>query len=83
MSRVARFPMLGLLFVLAGCDGRPIADAATAAVGADQDEYGCIPSAGYQWCARTAECERPWELAARVDIENTAAAFTDYCAADE
>ena len=29
--------------------------------GSDRDEYGCIPSAGYSWCASLSECVRPWE----------------------
>ncbi len=69
--------------ILAGCDGRPIADEASAAVGDDRDVHGCIASAGYQFCARTGECERPWELAEKAGFENTEAAFTEYCAAGE
>lgn len=30
-------------------------------VGNDRDAYGCIPSAGYQWCAAKQKCLRPWE----------------------
>jgi hypothetical protein len=30
-------------------------------VGGDRDEYGCIPSAGYSWCASSEKCYRPWE----------------------
>ena len=30
-------------------------------VGGDRDEYGCIPSAGYTWCASRSECLRSWE----------------------
>jgi len=36
-------------------------DAEPQLVGADEDEYGCISSAGFQWCNATQECERPWE----------------------
>ncbi len=32
-------------------------------VGSDRDSHGCIPSAGYQWCKKTNQCERSWELA--------------------
>ena len=29
--------------------------------GSDRDEYGCIPSAGYEWCEPLQKCIRPWE----------------------
>lgn len=29
--------------------------------GSDRDSYGCIPSAGYQWCGALQKCIRPWE----------------------
>jgi len=48
-------------------------------VGADRDLHGCIRSAGYSWCARTEQCERPWELAAKHGFENTAEAFATFC----
>ena len=48
-------------------------------VGADRDAHGCIGSAGYSWCARTNQCERPWELAKKQGFENTKAAFGKYC----
>lgn len=32
-----------------------------AAHGSDRDDNGCIPSAGYSWCASLSECVRPWE----------------------
>jgi len=31
------------------------------APGADMDANGCIPSAGYKWCASLDKCLRPWE----------------------
>lgn len=49
--------------------------------GAQQDAHGCIPSAGYAWCAKTGSCERPWELASKKGFENTQAAFNKYCGA--
>jgi hypothetical protein len=52
-------------------------DAAT--VGSDRDAHGCIPSAGYRWCAATNQCERPWELAEEKGFEPTAEAFEQYC----
>ena len=48
-------------------------------VGADQDAHGCKGSAGYQWCAKTEQCERPWELSEKEGIENTEEAFAKYC----
>ena len=49
------------------------------AVGSDKDQYGCIASAGYSWCARSERCERPWELAGRAGFPNTQEDFTRYC----
>lgn len=51
--------------------------------GSDRDEHGCIPSAGYSWCPRTNQCERPWELAEAGGFENTAEAFDAYCEVSE
>lgn len=51
--------------------------------GSDRDEHGCIPSAGYTWCPRTNQCERPWELAEAEGFENTAEAFDAYCEVSE
>jgi hypothetical protein len=48
-------------------------------VGADRDAHGCIGSAGYAWCATTARCERPWELAQAKGLELTADGFDRYC----
>ncbi len=47
--------------------------------GSDRDADGCILSAGYAWCARTRQCERPWELAEQKGFTNTPEAFDDYC----
>eukprot|EP00483_Globobulimina_turgida_P011604 UN11626 len=30
-------------------------------VGGDRDAFGCIPSAGYQWCSAKQKCYRSWE----------------------
>lgn len=48
-------------------------------MGADRDEHGCIRSAGYHWCARTKQCERPWELARNKGFENNKESFDRYC----
>jgi len=37
-------------------------------LGGDRDEYGCIPSAGYEWCDTLAECIRPWETSCPDEI---------------
>ncbi len=34
--------------------------AATTILGNDQDEHGCIASAGYSWCQSLNACHRPW-----------------------
>lgn len=47
--------------------------------GADRDPHGCIPSAGYAWCAKTRSCEQAWELAEQKGFENSQAAFNRYC----
>ena len=47
--------------------------------GSDRDAHGCIPSAGYAWCARTKQCERPWELAKKKKFAKTQEAFDKYC----
>lgn len=65
---------------LAGCgaDQSPgVAKSDT--TGSDRDEHGCIPSAGYRWCAHTAQCERPWELAKAKKFENTPENFVAFC----
>lgn len=71
----SRHLLLALLTVhLAGCAAQP-----TGAPGSDRDAHGCIPSAGYAWCAYTGRCERPWELATAKGFAQTSAAFAAYC----
>lgn len=48
--------------------------------GSDRDAHGCIGSAGYVWCKKTGQCERPWELAEEKGFANTQADFETYCA---
>ncbi len=69
-------PGIALATLLAACSTAPLPH-----VGADADVHGCRASAGNRWCARTASCERPWELAARERIANEASAIEVYCAA--
>jgi len=47
--------------------------------GADRDSHGCIGSAGYSWCAKTNQCERPWELAEKKSFDNTKESFENFC----
>ena len=76
-----------LAICLAACTTGPAtpadstADAPPApAPGSDRDAHGCIPSAGYAWCAKTSRCERPWELAKAEGFEADAEAFDAFCA---
>lgn len=48
-------------------------------VGEDRDLHGCIGSAGYSWCEKTAQCERPWELALKENFELSAEHFSQFC----
>lgn len=51
----------------------------TPLVGSDRDAHGCIGSAGYSWCERTQQCERPWKLAAANAFELSKASFDKFC----
>ena len=51
------------------------------APGADRDEHGCIPSAGYTWCAKEGKCVRPWELAKEKGFSLTEETFRAHCSA--
>ncbi|MDN7425907.1 MULTISPECIES: hypothetical protein [unclassified Burkholderia] len=66
----------------ANASARPdtAAQAAPPLVGGDRDAHGCIGSAGYAWCARTQQCERPWELAKAQGFANSAQAYEQFCA---
>ncbi|WEM43817.1 serine protease [Photobacterium sp. DA100] len=76
-SRVGIVLLFGSV-LFAGCN-----DSSESVMGADEDEHGCKSSAGYVWCAKTAQCERPWELAEREGIDSTEEAFEAYCAIDD
>lgn len=65
-----------LSVVMAACSQ---AETAQPLVGGDSDDHGCKASAGYRWCARTAQCERPWELAKAKGFENSAEGFRSFC----
>ncbi|WP_323120421.1 hypothetical protein [Burkholderia alba] len=72
--------MVALVLCVSACDSAPVAGGKIAP-GSDRDAHGCIPSAGYAWCERTAKCERPWELAKERGLPSTADAFDQYCRA--
>ncbi|KVF69640.1 hypothetical protein WS75_26660 [Burkholderia sp. FL-7-2-10-S1-D7] len=55
------------------------AQAAPPVVGGDRDVHGCIGSAGYAWCERTQQCERPWELAKAQGFANSALGYDQFC----
>jgi len=48
-------------------------------LGSDRDAQGCIGSAGFAWCERTTQCERPWELAEKHGFENSRETFDKFC----
>ncbi|MCF7223624.1 hypothetical protein [Marilutibacter chinensis] len=66
------------LTIIAGCAAPPPAGPVP---GSDRDAHGCIGSAGYSWCERSGQCERPWELAAKEGFDNSVEAFDNYCSA--
>ncbi|HHL4077732.1 hypothetical protein [Burkholderia sola] len=78
-------------FALSACAAQPSAPANASApadttaqaapplVGGDRDAHGCIGSAGYAWCERTQQCERPWELAKAKGFANSAQAYEQFC----
>lgn len=78
MTRFVLTLSISVFVLLAGCAGNP---APSSASGADRDAQGCIPSAGYRWCDRTKQCERPWELAKQNGFTNTQQDFDLFCKA--
>lgn len=69
-----------LMMFLTGCVvNEPMPPGSPSNVGSDRDERGCIGSAGYRWCARTDDCERPWELAEEAGFANSPGQFEEYC----
>ncbi len=76
------FTMTTLALCLGACAGNPAPvaeDPAQRSIGGDRDAHGCLPAAGYTWCARAQQCVRPWELAKEAGFENTAEGFARYC----
>ncbi len=76
-------PVFALCFALTGCGDNPAPGSTPEPPGADRDEFGCIASAGYEWCAASNRCERPWELARTANFDDTRAAFDAYCTAEQ
>ena len=82
--RATRLFVLLTAALLIGCSNSEPEESTAAGsdattVGSDRDAHGCIPSAGYRWCATTIQCERPWELAKETGFEPTPEAFEQYC----
>ena len=74
------FVLLLALGLQAACGGTSLPIRQPPRVGSDRDVHGCIGSAGYRWCEKTAQCERPWELAARAGFPLSTQAVETYCA---
>jgi len=72
-----------LICLLTACADQPPKPANGPMVGSDRDPHGCIPSAGYSWCARTQQCERPWELAKQQGLASGAQAFDSFCSSPQ
>lgn len=75
---------------LAACAATPrdtpapaAASDAPRAVGGDRDAHGCLPAAGYAWCAREQQCVRPWELAKEKGFDNSPAGYDAWCDAKD
>ncbi len=80
MMKCLRLATLTLMVSLSGCSTENSEDTSPDdSVGSNKDEHGCIASAGYRWCAKTKACERPWELAEKVEFPNTSDNFEKYC----
>ncbi len=71
---------LGVLLFYVVCMTACVTDSSQGRMtGADRDEHGCIGSAGYLWCAKTQQCERPWEIAKKYGFPKTSESFTAFC----
>ena len=77
MKSIRIFGLLAFAALCACSNNSPPRSQTT--VGSDRDPHGCIPSAGYSWCARTKQCERPWELAKENGFGTTPEAFEEFC----
>jgi len=74
--------LIGLMGVgLMGCSQYPLK--ATLMVGDDRDRFGCVNSAGYQWCAAERACVRPWELAKARGLDAHTDQVKQHCASEQ
>ena len=71
--------LLASLLLLGGCAMQSTHSPQATTTGSDRDKHGCIASAGYTWCERTQDCERPWILAEEEGFNNTSLEFNAYC----
>merc|ERR1712115_371136 len=53
------------------------ASAPTFVVGGDEDENGCLASAGFSWCEATQKCQRFWEEPCASSSESLVGADSD------
>ncbi len=85
-SFVARLAAVLLLAAaVAGCQHAPTPaqQPEPRPIGGDRDAHGCLPAAGYAWCAREQQCVRPWELAKEKGFDNTPASYDAWCNAKD
>ena len=85
--------MIALTLGLGACAGKPTADTAVEdstptppevrPIGGDRDAHGCLPAAGYAWCARVQQCVRPWELAKEKGFDNSPGGYDAWCNAKD
>lgn len=87
LRTLSSFACLALLAACAGTSHDTPAPAAPAdaprPIGGDRDAHGCLPAAGYAWCAREQQCVRPWELAKERGFDNSPAAYDTWCNAKD
>ena len=80
MKQSTRLFIMMLVITISACSSTSTNSAKDSNLtGADKDVYGCIGSAGYSWCERTQQCERPWELAEQQGFKNSSEAFVTFC----
>ena len=75
--RFTTFLSLFLVTTLSACSSTAPPQSTTA--GVDRTVNGCSPTAGYSWCTRTNQCERPWVLGKKEDFAQTKEAFDRFC----
>lgn len=75
-----QYQTLGLLsaILLSSCSQYPLNTSLR--VGEDRDRFGCVVSAGYQWCGAKQSCVRPWELAKAQGLSLEDQSVKHYCA---